>query len=151
MDHTEELAAHLAELSDQPEQLADRLGIELTEVGPGRVVGTLPVSGNRQPYGMLHGGASAVLAETLGSIAAAVHAGRQRVAVGVDINATHHRAARAGTVTGVCTPLHEGSRVASYEIVLTDEQGRRVCTARLTCALLQRPPGAEPPAMAASR
>jgi 1,4-dihydroxy-2-naphthoyl-CoA hydrolase len=141
VDSNEELRTHMAELIDQPEQLADRLGIELTEVGPGRVVGTLPVSGNRQPYGMLHGGASAVLAETLGSIAAAVHAGRQRVAVGVDINATHHRAARTGVITGVCTPLHEGSRVASYEILLTDEEDRRVCTARLTCALLQRPPG----------
>jgi 1,4-dihydroxy-2-naphthoyl-CoA hydrolase len=141
VDSNEELLAHMADLNDQPEQLADRLGIALTEVGPGRVVGTLPVSGNRQPYGMLHGGASVALAETLGSIAAAVHAGRQRIAVGVDINATHHRAARTGVITGVCTPLHEGSRVASYEILLTDEEGRRVCTARLTCALLQRPPG----------
>ncbi|MEP6696328.1 MAG: hotdog fold thioesterase [Pseudonocardiales bacterium] len=138
MDPTHELFATLA---NQPEQLADRLGIELTQVGRGRVVGTLPVSGNRQPYGMLHGGASVVLAETLGSIAAAVHAGGQRVAVGVDISATHHRAARDGLITGVCTALHEGSRVASYEIVLTDEQDRRVCTARLTCALLTRPPG----------
>jgi len=129
------------QLANQPEQLAARIGIELTEVGPGRLVGTLPVSGNRQPYGMLHGGASVVLAETLGSIAAALHAGPGRVAVGVDISATHHRAARDGVVTGVCTPLHEGSRVASYEIVLTDEEDRRICTARLTCAVLQRPPG----------
>jgi len=131
----------LAGLLNRPEQLADRIGIEFTEVSPGRLVGTLPVSGNRQPYGMLHGGGSVVLAETLGSIAAALHAGPDRVAVGVDVSATHHRAAREGLVTGVCTPLHEGSRIASYEIVITDEADRRVCTARLTCAVLQRPPG----------
>lgn len=135
------LAEFLGHLTGRPEQLGDRLGITLTEVGPGRVVGTLPVAGNRQPYGMLHGGASVALAETLGSIAAAVHAGPDRVAVGVDINATHHRAVREGMITGVCTPLHEGSRMASYEVVLTDAQERRVCTARITCALLQRPPG----------
>lgn len=126
-------------IAGQPEQLNDKLGIELTEVAPGRIVGTMPVSGNRQPYGLLHGGASCVLAEALGSIAAAVHAGPGRIAVGVDINATHHRAVRDGLVTGVCTALHEGSTIASYQIVLTDETDRRVCTARLTCAVRTRP------------
>ena len=139
MDVTQQVLAHL---TGQPEQLNDRMGMELTEVQPGRVVGTMPVAGNRQPYGLLHGGASCVLAEALGSIAAAVHAGPDRIAVGVDINATHHRAVHSGVVTGVCTPLHEGSTVATYQIVLTDDAGRRVCTARLTCALRHRaPPG----------
>jgi 1,4-dihydroxy-2-naphthoyl-CoA hydrolase len=138
VDLTDEVSTYLA---GRPEQLASRMGIELIEVGPGRVVGTLPVNGNRQAHGLLHGGAAVVLAETLGSIAAAVHAGEQGTAVGVDINATYHRATQGGLVTGVCTPLYEGSRLATYEIVLTDEQDRRVCTARLTCALLRRPPG----------
>ena len=77
-----------------------------------RVVATMPVEGNTQPYGLLHGGASVVLAETLGSIGSALHAGPDRVAVGIDINATHHRAARPGSVTGVATPLHLGSTMA---------------------------------------
>ena len=97
----------------------------------------MPVEGNTQPYGLLHGGASCVLAETLGSIGAILHGptiGRP-FAVGVDINATHHRAARAGLVTGVATPLHRGGSIVTYEIVITDEDGERVCTARLTCLL----------------
>ncbi len=117
--------------------LADRMGIALIEASPDRVVGTMPVEGNTQPYGLLHGGASCVLAETLGSIGAAMHAGSMYggIAVGVDINATHHKAARAGLVTGVATPVHRGGSSATYEIVITDESGARICTARLTCAL----------------
>jgi 1,4-dihydroxy-2-naphthoyl-CoA hydrolase len=122
---------------DGPGTLAGRMGITLTEATPERVVATMPVEGNTQPYGLLHGGASCVLAETLGSIGAALHAGRVHggIAVGLDINATHHRSARSGLVTGVATPLRLGSSVASYEIVITDESGERICTARLTCAL----------------
>jgi uncharacterized protein (TIGR00369 family) len=120
-----------------PGVLADRMGIVLTEATPERVVATMPVEGNTQPYGLLHGGASCVLAETLGSIGAALHAARVHggIAVGVDINATHHKAARSGLVTGVATPLRLGSSIASYEIVVSDEHGDRICTARLTCAL----------------
>jgi uncharacterized protein (TIGR00369 family) len=120
-----------------PGALAERMGITLTEVSAERVVGTMPVAGNTQPYGLLHGGASCVLAETLGSIGAALHAAAAHggIAVGVDINATHHKGVRAGTVTGVATPLRLGGAIASYEIVVTDEAGDRVCTARLTCAL----------------
>jgi uncharacterized protein (TIGR00369 family) len=120
--------------------LADRLGIVFLEASPERVVGTMPVEGNTQPYGLLHGGASCVLAETLGSIGAALHAMREQggIAVGVDINATHHQAARSGLVTGVATPLRLGRAIASYEIVITDESGQRVCTARLTCAIRRR-------------
>jgi len=120
--------------------LNERMGIELVEVAPERVVATMPVEGNTQPYGLLHGGASVVLAETLGSVAAALNAGPDRFAVGVDINATHHRSATKGTVTGVATPLHRGRSMASYEIVISDEEGRRVCTSRITCALLARDP-----------
>ncbi len=118
--------------------LADRMGIEYLEASAERVVGRMPVAGNTQPYGLLHGGASAVLAETLGSTAAAIHAGPERIAVGIEINATHHRAASSGYVTGVATRLHGGRTLATYDIEITDDQGRRVCTSRLTCILRDR-------------
>lgn len=121
--------------------LNERMGVELVEVSLERVVGTMPVEGNTQPYGLLHGGASVVLAETLGSVAAGINAGAGKFAVGTDINATHHRSARQGIVTGVATPLHVGRTMSSFEIVITDEDGRRVCTSRITCALLERDPG----------
>lgn len=111
------------------------MGIELTEVRAGLVSGSMPVLGNTQPYGLLHGGASAVLAETLGSIAAALHAGPGRMAVGVDLSCTHHRGARDGVVLGTATPLHEGSTIATYDIRIVDEAGRPVCSSRLTCLL----------------
>jgi len=115
--------------------LLDRMGIELVSASAERVVGRMPVEGNTQPYGLLHGGASCVLAESLGSIGSALHAGEGRIAVGVDINATHHRALTSGVVTGVATPVHRGRSSATYEIVISDEQDRRICTARLTCML----------------
>jgi uncharacterized protein (TIGR00369 family) len=120
--------------------LGERLGIQLLEASPQRVVATMPVDGNTQPLGLLHGGASCVLAETLGSIGATLHAHEvgQAHAVGVDINATHHKAIRDGVVLGVATPLRLGRNVASYEIVVTDEEGERICTARLTCMLRDR-------------
>jgi uncharacterized protein (TIGR00369 family) len=118
--------------------LADRMGIEFLEAGAERVVGRMPVEGNTQPYGLLHGGASVVLAETLGSVAAAIHAGPERLAVGIEINATHHRPATSGYVKGVATRLHAGRSLATYDIEITDEQGRRVCTSRLTCMLRDR-------------
>jgi len=115
--------------------LGTRMGIEITEASADRVVGTMPVEGNTQPYGLLHGGASAALAETLGSIGSMLHAGSSKLAVGVDLNATHHRGARSGLVTGVATPVHRGRSTATYEVVITDENDKRVCTARLTCLL----------------
>ncbi|MFF4411904.1 PaaI family thioesterase [Streptosporangium sp. NPDC001559] len=115
--------------------LVERMGIELTGASPERVTGRMPVEGNTQPYGLLHGGASCVLAETLGSIGAALHAGQGRVAVGIEISATHHRAVSSGHVTGVATRVHGGRSVATYEIEITDERGRRVCSSRLTCML----------------
>ena len=125
-----------------PGTLMERMGMELLEVGADRTVARMPVAGNTQPYGLLHGGASAALAETVGSVASARHAAPDRIAVGVDLSATHHRAVREGWVTAVATPLSLGRSIACYEIVITDDEGRRVCTARLTCALRERPPGA---------
>lgn len=122
--------------------LSDRMGIEFLEASPDRVVGRMPVAGNTQPYGLLHGGASVVLAETLGSVAAAMHAGEGRIAVGLDINATHHRGARSGLVTGTATALSRGSTLASYEVVITDEDGRRLCTSRITCLIRESAPKA---------
>lgn len=116
--------------------LNEKMGVELLEVSPERVVGTMPVRGNTQPYGLLHGGASVVLAESLGSVGSAMHAYPDRQAVGVDINATHHRSAREGVVTGTATAIHLGRTSACYEVVITDEQGRRLCTSRITCALV---------------
>ncbi|AEW93505.1 MULTISPECIES: PaaI family thioesterase [Streptomycetaceae] len=123
--------------------LGTRMGIQITHAAPERVVGTMPVEGNTQPYGLLHGGASAVLAETLGSVGAMLHAGPHKIAVGVDLNATHHRGIRAGLVTGVATPVHRGRSSATYEVVITDEQDRRVCSARLTCMLRPVTPNAQ--------
>ncbi|MFJ6698565.1 PaaI family thioesterase [Streptomyces sp. NPDC091272] len=115
--------------------LGTRMGVQIVEASADRVVGTMPVEGNTQPYGLLHGGASAVLAETLGSVGAMLHGGSAKLAVGVDLNCTHHRGARSGLVTGVATPVHRGRSTATYEIVITDEADKRVCTARLTCML----------------
>jgi 1,4-dihydroxy-2-naphthoyl-CoA hydrolase len=134
----------IRELFDPPaaNTLVARMGIRITEASAGRVVGTMPVAGNTQPYGLLHGGASCVLAETLGSLGSALHAGAGRVTVGIEISATHHRGASGGLVTGVATLLHGGRTMTTYEIVIADEQGRRVCTSRLSCLLRDAVPGA---------
>jgi 1,4-dihydroxy-2-naphthoyl-CoA hydrolase len=118
-----------------------RMGIEILEATGQRVVGTMPVAGNIQPYGLLHGGASCVLAETLGSLGAALRAGPDRATMGIEINATHHRGAREGLVTGVATLVHGGRTLATYEVVITDSGGHRVCTARLTCLFRDHVPG----------
>lgn len=115
------------------EQLADRMGIEILKMTLDEVVGRLPVAGNKQPFGLLHGGASAVLAETLGSTLSALHAMPERFPVGLELACTHHRSATEGFVTGVARPLHVGRSTSTSEIVITDEQGRRICTAKLTC------------------
>ncbi|MBL7493903.1 hotdog fold thioesterase [Frankia sp. AgB1.9] len=130
----------LAQLNTYRGELPQKLGIELLEATPERVVGQMPVEGNRQPYGLLHGGASVALAETVGSIAAMLNAGPGRAAVGLDINATHHRALTSGTVTAVATRIHAGRSAAMFDIHITDEQGRPVCTSRLTCLLRDQPP-----------
>ena len=121
-------------------QLAETMGIEILEASPERLVGRMPVEGNRQPFGLLHGGANVVLAESLGSIAAALHAGPEKVPVGIEVSATHHRSATDGYVTGEARAISLGKTLATYEIVLVDDQDRRTCTARLTCLLRDRPP-----------
>ena len=136
MTESYDIAEFMARMPQGMGALNDKMGIEIVEISPERVVATMPVEGNTQPYGLLHGGASVVLAETLGSIGSALHAMPDKLSVGVDINATHHRAATSGTVTGTATAIHLGRSSASYEVVITDESGRRVCTARITCALM---------------
>lgn len=134
----EELIAFMPEGNGR---LNEKMGVELIEVSAERVVATMPVAGNTQPFGLLHGGASVVLAETLGSIGSAIHAYPEKMAVGVDINATHHRAATSGIVTGVATAIHLGRTSTCYDIVIRDERGKRVCTSRITCALVPAPRG----------
>ncbi len=112
--------------------LAEKMGIEFVEFSVERSVATMPVEGNTQPVGLLHGGAYVVLGESLGSMAANLHAGPGRLAVGIDINATHTRSATSGIVTGVCTPLHLGRSLTVHDIVVTDDQGRRCSTIRIT-------------------
>ncbi len=123
----------MIDLPDTP--LHQRLGIEVVEATPERVVATMPVAGNTQPAGLLHGGATAALAEGVGSIGAILHAGPGRSVVGVDLSVTHHRGVRVGSVTAVATPLHRGSTVATYDVAVTDDAGARVATARLTCLI----------------
>ena len=135
-------------ISDQPSEefllslkssgLDQRLGIEVVEITPDRVVGTMPVAGNTQPYGILHGGAHAALAETLGSVGAALHAGPNRFPVGIELSCSHHRSVSEGLVTGTATPISSGRTLSVWEIVMTDESGRRLSTARLSCLLRDR-------------
>ena len=120
--------------------LPGRMGIIVSAARAEQVIGSMPVDGNIQPYGLLHGGASCVLAETLGSLGAALHAGPGRFAVGIEISATHHRAVSDGVVTGVATRVHGGRTTATYEIAISDGRGRRVCSARLTCLLRDQVP-----------
>jgi uncharacterized protein (TIGR00369 family) len=130
-EHTNEpMMAHLPTSA-----LDERMGIEVLEVSRQRVVGRMPVAGNTQPFGLLHGGASCVLAESLGSIAANVHGWPTHHAVGVEISCSHHRGVRDGFVTATATPLRAGRQVASYHIEIVDDAGRSVATARLTCLL----------------
>jgi uncharacterized protein (TIGR00369 family) len=119
--------------------LVVKMGIRFLEMGPELTVATMPVEGNTQVAGILHGGAHVVLAETLGSFAAGMHAGPGRHAVGIEVNATHHRSIASGTVTGTCTAIHLGRTLATHEVVMTDSEGRRLCTARITNLLRDNP------------
>ena len=116
--------------------LDKKMGIEIIEASPQRLVGTMPVEGNTQPLGLLHGGANVVLAESLGSIGTQLHAGPNRRIVGVDINATHHKSATTGVVTGVATAITLGKTLCSYDVEITNDKGERTCTARITCLIL---------------
>ena len=116
--------------------LDKKMGIEITEASLTRLVGTMPVEGNTQPMGILHGGASVVLAESLGSVGTQLNAGENRRIVGIDINATHHKATATGKVTGVATAVSIGKTLCCWDIVITNEDGQRTCTARITCMIL---------------
>jgi uncharacterized protein (TIGR00369 family) len=131
-DDRPDLPAEYAQLG----ALNVKMGFELLKMTPEEVIGRMPVAGNTQPYGLWHGGASCVLAETLASLGSFMYAQPEKVSVGVDINATHHRSVTAGWVTGTATAVHLGRTVASYEIVIVDDAGKRVCTARVTCQLV---------------
>lgn len=113
-----------------------KMGIEIIEASPERLVGTMPVAGNTQPIGLLHGGANVVLAESLGSIGTQLHAGPNRKIVGVDINATHHKSAISGVVTAVATAVSLGKTLCCYEVEITNDKGERTCSARITCLIL---------------
>ena len=113
----------------------DQMGIKIVELSAERVIGTMPVARGTRPGGPMHSGAFCVLAETLAWFGSSAHAGPGRSAKGIEISATHHRAATDGEVTGVATRVHGGRTLASYEVEITDSRGHRVCTARLTCLL----------------
>ncbi len=120
--------------------LLEHLGIEFTEIGDDFVCGTMPVDERtRQPYGLLHGGASVALAETLGSMGAAMCVdAAEYQCVGQEINANHLRAARSGLVTGTARPVHVGGRSQVWTIDIINDAGKLVCTSRLTIAIIRR-------------
>jgi uncharacterized protein (TIGR00369 family) len=112
--------------------LAEKLGIELLELSAERAVATMPVAGNTQPLGLLHGGAYLVLGETLGSMAANVWAGPESYAVGIEISASHSKSATTGKVTGVATAITLGKTLTVHEITVTNEKAERCSTVRIT-------------------
>jgi 1,4-dihydroxy-2-naphthoyl-CoA hydrolase len=121
-------------------ELDHKLGIAVLEQSAERVVATMPVGGNTQSFGLLHGGASLAFAEALGSWAAVIHASSLgKICVGLDINATHHRSAREGLVTGIATAIRLGRRVTSHEVVIQNASGDRLCTARITNLVIDPP------------
>jgi 1,4-dihydroxy-2-naphthoyl-CoA hydrolase len=113
-------------------ELAKKMGIEILELSAERAVATMPVEGNTQPRGLLHGGAYLVLGETLGSFAANVWAGENAHAVGIEISASHSKSATKGTVTGVATAISLGKTLTLHEVVITNEEGERCSTVRIT-------------------
>ena len=120
-------------------QLAEKMGIEFLELSAEKSVATMPVEGNRQVIGLLHGGAHVVLAESLGSISSAIHAGPGRIAVGIEINATHSKSATEGTVTATCEALVLGRTLATHQITIRDAAGNRLSTVRMTNFLKDAP------------
>jgi 1,4-dihydroxy-2-naphthoyl-CoA hydrolase len=120
--------------------MADHLGLQFSEIGESHLKATMPVDNRtKQPYGLLHGGASAALAETLGSVASALVIDQSKwLCVGLEINANHIRSAKEGFVTGTCTPIHLGASTHVWDIKVHDEQNKLVCISRLTVAILKR-------------
>ncbi|MDR7329919.1 PaaI family thioesterase [Corynebacterium guangdongense] len=120
-------------------ELDKKMGVEIVEESAERVVATMPVDGNRQSLGLLHGGAMVCLAEAVGSWAAVIHASTLgKVAVGVDINATHHSSGLQGQVTATATAIRLGRTLTSHEVLITDDAGKRLCTARITNAIVDK-------------
>lgn len=113
-------------------ELTRRMGIEFLELSAEHSVARMPVAGNTQVVGLLHGGAHVVLGESLGSISAAIHGGPGRIAVGIEINATHSRSVTSGYVTATCDAISLGSTLVTHEIIVRDEAGNRLSTVRMT-------------------
>ncbi|WP_026549075.1 hotdog fold thioesterase [Arthrobacter sp. Br18] len=121
-------------------ELDEKMGVRILEQSVQKVVASMPVEGNRQSFGLLHGGASLAVGEAVGSWAAVIHASTLgKTAVGVDVSATHHKAARSGMVTITATPIHLGRTLTTHEVVLTNDDGARLCSMRITNLLLDRP------------
>ena len=118
--------------------LTTRMGVEFLELSAEHSVARMPVEGNTQVIGLLHGGAHVVLGESLGSISSAIHAGPGRIAMGIEINATHSRSVTSGWVTGICDAISLGRTLATHEIVMRDEEGNRLSTVRMTNILRDR-------------
>jgi len=137
----EEILDRIMAMTAAEGTLPGRMGIKILSASASQVVATMPVDGNVQPHGLLHGGATCVLAETIGSLGAILHAGPGRTVVGIEISATHHRGVRQGAVTAVATLAHGGRTLATYDIAVTDAAGHRVCTSRLTCLIRDQVPG----------
>jgi 1,4-dihydroxy-2-naphthoyl-CoA hydrolase len=116
-----------------------KLGMRIESASAEEVTGTMPVAGNTQPYQLLAGGASVAFAETLASTAAALYAGPDQIAVGVEVSASHHRSARTDVVRGVATAVHLGGSLASYDVGVFDRRGRKLCSCRVTCMIRPRP------------
>jgi uncharacterized protein (TIGR00369 family) len=113
-------------------ELAEKMGIEILELTPTYGVATMPAEGNRQPLGIVHGGAYVVLAETLGSMCATLAAGVGRHAVGIEINASHTKSAKGGVVTATARAVNVGRNLATHEVAVEDDEGNRLSTIRIT-------------------
>jgi len=119
-------------------ELDRKMGVQIVEESVDRVVATMPVAGNRQSFGLLHGGASLAIGEAVGSWAAVIHASTLgKTAVGVDVSATHHKSARDGVITITATPLQLGRTMTSHQVLITNEAGERPCTLRISNLLLE--------------
>jgi 1,4-dihydroxy-2-naphthoyl-CoA hydrolase len=121
--------------------LMERIGLEVVEAGPERVVARMPVAGNTQPYGLLHGGATAALCETIGSYGTALAVAPEKLVTGIELNVNHIRGVRDGHVTGIGVPLHVGRTTAVWDIRVHDGEGRLMAVGRLTLAIRDAAPG----------
>ena len=126
-------------------EIATTMGIRFTSADPNRMTATMPVEGNRQPFGLLHGGASALLAETLGSLASSLLAPPGRIPVGIELSCSHHRSATSGLVHAECVPMNVGRTLATLQIKITDDEDRGISTCRLTCLFREPPAGIKDP------